>query len=439
MTARRVIVIGAGVAGLVAARRLHKAGFAVRVLEVGETPGGRVGERQARGIRFNAGARLVYAFSKPFNALLQEIGLADARIAVRGLSAECVGAGESWIVELMPGVRTLLTSGLSLADRLRLLSSGLRMLGAGVDPDDAASAMAEDGLTLADYLNRKLGPGVLERVVEPVFRGARCWNAEEVSAAFFAATAPHLVGRDAVHVFEGGMSRLPQALATGLDAQCGARVVSVATPADGPCRVVAKHDGEEMAEEADLVVCATEGSLATALFPDLPEDERAFFAGVRYNSLGITHYQLNRQVAPQMKFFTRAASGSVATWQQIPGDEASGQAPQLYAQLSPEAVAEAKGRGMTGRLDELVASRVRQLFPSLDRDCTDIHNQWIARMLPTFYPGYARAMAAFRDRQSAARRRVYFCGDYLAHALVTGAAASGERAARDVLRHWSGV
>jgi oxygen-dependent protoporphyrinogen oxidase len=94
---------------------------------------------------------------------------------------------------------------------------------------------------------------------------------------------------------------------------------------------------------------------------------------------------------------------------------------------------------MTGRLDELVASRVRQLFPSLDRDCTDIHNQWIARMLPTFYPGYARAMAAFRDRQSAARRRVYFCGDYLAHALVTGAAASGERAARDVLRHWSGV
>jgi protoporphyrinogen/coproporphyrinogen III oxidase len=438
MRPERIIVIGAGVAGLVAARRLRKAGFTVRVLEAGEAPGGRVGERQARGIRFNAGARLVYAFSKPFNALLQEIGLAGARIAVRGLSAECVGVGESWIVELTPGVRTLLTPGLSPAERLRFLPFGLRMLAARADPDDAASAMAEDGVTLADYVNRELGPNVLERIVEPVFRGARCWNAEEVSAAFFAATAPHLVGRDTVHVLKGGMSQLPQALAAGLDVQCGARVVSVATPADGPCRLVARREGGEMVEEADLVVCATEGSLAAALFPDLPEEERAFFAGVRYNSVGIAHYLLNRQVAPQMKFFTRAASGPIATWQQIPGDEAIGQAPQLYAQLSPEAVAEAKGRGMTERLDELLAKRVRELFPSLDRDCADIHNQWIARMLPIFYPGYARAMTAFRDRQSAAHRRVYFCGDYLAQALITGAVASGERAARDVLRYWSG-
>jgi oxygen-dependent protoporphyrinogen oxidase len=53
-----------------------------------------------------------------------------------------------------------------------------------------------------------------------------------------------------------------------------------------------------------------------------------------------------------------------------------------------------------------------------------------------FYPGYARSITAFRDRQSAARRRVYFCGDYLAQALITGAAASGERAARDIAGHW---
>lgn len=439
MTAKRIVVIGAGVAGLVAARRLCDAGFSVRVLEAGEAPGGRVGERRTRDIRFNAGARLVYAFSKPFNALIAEIGLADALIPVRGLSAECVGLDASWTVELAPGLRSLLTPGLSSAERLRFLSFGLRMLAARTDPDDAASAMSADGVTLAEYVRRGLGPNALERMVEPVFRGTRSWNADEVSAAFLASTAPHLVGRGAVHVFDGGMNRLPGALAVGLDVQCGARVARVETPHEGECKVHYRHNGAAAAEDADLVLCATEGSLAGALFPDLPAQERAFLADVRYNPLGVVHYRLNRQVASAMKFFTRAASGTISTWQQVPGVEASGQAPQLYAQLSPEAVAEANARGMTGRLDELVAGHARELYPSLDRDRADLHNQWIPAMLPLFYPGYARAMADFREWQSARRRRVYFCGDYLAQALITGAAASGERTARDILRHWEGA
>jgi oxygen-dependent protoporphyrinogen oxidase len=92
---------------------------------------------------------------------------------------------------------------------------------------------------------------------------------------------------------------------------------------------------------------------------------------------------------------------------------------------------------MTNRLDELVKERVLALYPTLERDCVDIHNQWIARKLPVFYPGYTSTVVSFRNRQSAARRRVYFCGDYLAQSLVTGAAASGERAAADIARHWS--
>jgi oxygen-dependent protoporphyrinogen oxidase len=147
---------------------------------------------------------------------------------------------------------------------------------------------------------------------------------------------------------------------------------------------------------------------------------------------------LNRQVEPAMKFFTREAANAISTWQQVPGNDATGQAPQLYVQLSPEMAEEARRRGMTSRLDELVDGRVRELYPDLDRDCIDRHSQWIERMLPVFPPGYAHAMAAFRDRQSAVRRNVYFCGDYLAQALVTGAAASGERAARDIVSHWDG-
>lgn len=438
MSARTIAVIGAGISGLVAARRLMQAGHSVRVLEAADVVGGRVGDREVRGIRFNAGARLLYAFSRPFNALLEEIGLASALIPVRGLSAECRDVDGKWTVELMPGVKSLFTPGLSVMERLRFLPFGLRMLAARnrTDPDDAASALAADGVTLADHIRHALGLRVLERMIEPVFRGTRSWNAEDISAAFFASVTPHLVGRDTVHVLAGGMGKLPEALVAGMDLALGTRVVSVETRENGPCLIRAERQGEAVTYEADLVVCATEGSLAAALFPDLPAEDRSFFSGVRYNALGIVHYRLNRQLAPAMSFFTRAASGPIATWQQVPGNEATGQVPQLYAQLSPEAVEQALEHGMTDRLDELVGARVRTLYPTLDRDCVDVHNQWIARKLPVFYPGYASAAAEFRNRQSAARRRVYFCGDYLAQSLITGAAASGERAASDIARHW---
>ena len=439
MSARTVIVIGAGIAGLVAARRLSQAGHSVRVLEAAEVPGGRVGDREVRGIRFNTGARLLYDFSKPFNALIEEIGLKSALVPIRGLSAQCRDNSGSWTLELMPGPRSLLTPGLSMTERLRFLPFALKQLAARLrtDPDDAASALVADGVTLADYVRDALGSGALERMVEPLFRGTRSWNPEDISAAFFASVTPHLVGRSTVNVPAGGMGQLPAALAAGLAVECGARVVSVETPAGGPCRVHVERSGEAMAYEADIVVCATEGSLAGGLFRNLAADDHAFLSGVRYNALGIVHYRLNRQIAPAMSFFTRAASGSLATWQQVPGNEATGQAPQLYAQLSPEAVTQALERGMTDRLDEIVGPRVRMLYPTLDQDCADLHNQWIARKLPIFYPGYARAMAGFRDRQSSARRQVYFCGDYLAQSLVTGAAASGKRAAADITRHWS--
>ncbi|MBX3537415.1 MAG: FAD-dependent oxidoreductase [Chelatococcus sp.] len=439
MSGQRIVIIGAGIAGLVAARRLGQAGHDVRVLEAGNIPGGRVGDRQVRGIQFNAGARLLYAFSRPFNRLLDEIGLTPALIPVRRLSAECVGGDGRWPVELMPGIRSLLTPGLSLTERMRFLTFGLHALAARAhtDPDDAASALAQDNVTLAAYIRQALGPAVLARMIEPVFRGTRSWNTEDVSAAFFASVTPHMVGRDTVHVLAGGMGKLPAALAAGLTVDCNTRVVTIETPDMGPCRIHAEQQGEPVLHEADLVVCATEGSLAAALFPDLGNEDRRFLAGVRYNALGIVHYQLGCQVAPAMNFFTRDASGPLATWQQVPGNDATGQAPQLYAQLSPEAVEDALRRDMTDRLDELVKERVLALYPTLERDCVDIHNQWIARKLPVFYPGYASNVARFRDRQSAVRRRVYFCGDYLAQSLVTGAAASGARAAADIGRHWS--
>lgn len=428
-----IVVIGAGIAGLTAAYRLRQAGQTVTVLEAGAVPGGRVGDRETRGIRYNAGARLVYLFSKPFNRLLDELGLRDEMVPVRGLSAQCVGAGEAWQIELMPGPASLLTPGLTLAERLRFATFGAGMLLARhrTDPDDATSALAADGLSLAEYTRRKTGPNVLARMVDPVFRGTRSWNSEDISAAFFASTTPHLIGQDTVCVFKQGMATLPNALAEGLDLRCNTRATAVTRYGRGY-----EVQTEVGTLRADRVVMAVEGSLVAGLMPDLDADDRAFFESVHYNSLGIVHYRLKTDVAPMMRFFARGTAGTIATYQQIPANPSRGQAAQLYAQLSPEANAQARDEGRIGDLHAIIEERLLQLYPTLGTDCEDRVEQWIERKLPTFYPGYARKVAAFRARQ---RGGLAFCGDYLAQSLLTGASASGERAAAQILGSLRGI
>lgn len=435
MVQQSVIVVGAGIAGLTAAWHLHRAGCAVTVIEALDQPGGRVGAREVRGIRFNTGARLLYAFSKDFNRLLDDVGLTPELVPVRHLSAECRAPDAAWTVELLPSPRSLLTPGLRLGDRLRFVTFGARLLAARftTSPDDATTAPAADALTLATYITRHLGPRVLERMVNPVFRGTRSWDAAATSAAFFATTMPHMIGTNTVHVLKGGMNSLPAALSRDITLMLNTRALRIDAPAAGRCRVAVEKHGQRLTLEADRIVCALEGALVNALIPGLPPEDRTFMANVRYNPLGMVHIRLNRQVAPCMNFFSGQAGGTIATYQQIPGNEAQGIHPQLYAQLTPEAGRRAQDEGMTDRLDEIVDEDLRRLYPTLDADRADHHNQWITRMLPEFYPGYVEQVRRFRDRQAASQGRLHFCGDYLAQSLVTGASYSGKVAAGQLL------
>jgi oxygen-dependent protoporphyrinogen oxidase len=367
--------------------------------------------------------------------MLDEIGLKDALIKVHHLSAECVGADGNWTVELMPGAKSLLTPGLTFADRLRFLPYGLSLLlnRFRTDPDDATTAMAADAETLTTYVESRLGPRVLHRMVAPIFRGTRAWNTDEISGAFFASTTPHLLGGSHIWVLKEGMSQLPKTLAQGLELSCSTRVQRIEMEVDGSVKIYAtSQNGPEMVRASKLVM-AVEGSLVPALLPDLSQDDRAFFDSVQYNSLGIVHYRLNRDVPAKMNFFDTETAGPIATYQQIPGNAAKGHAPQLYVQLSPEAVAQVKAEGRQGDFHAMVEERVRELYPEFDAAVEDRHEQWIERKLPVFYPGYAAKIRAFLTRREAETQTVYFCGDYLSQSLLTGAAASGARAARMLL------
>lgn len=80
-SAPSVIVIGAGVAGLAAARRLQSAGFSVRVLEARDRPGGRVHTASHwRGPRIDLGASWIHGAgpANPIAGLARQIGARTA-------------------------------------------------------------------------------------------------------------------------------------------------------------------------------------------------------------------------------------------------------------------------------------------------------------------------------------------------------------------------
>ena len=69
---KQIVIIGAGLAGLAAARLLYKEGHNPILLDKGRRIGGRCGTRRVAGHQFNHGAQFITAVSTEFSALCQQ-------------------------------------------------------------------------------------------------------------------------------------------------------------------------------------------------------------------------------------------------------------------------------------------------------------------------------------------------------------------------------
>jgi oxygen-dependent protoporphyrinogen oxidase len=435
-SAKKVVVVGGGIAGLSCAWQLRKAGFAVQVLDAGDTPGGRCRDIVMEGVPVRAGARMLYSFYSGVMTLIDELGIAQEIVKLGHASIQCESDGRRFPITFGPSKDLLLGGAMSFKTllRLRRLLPDLLHARRHGDPDDLTSLAQHDHQTLAEYLASK-GLGEFDaNVVQPLFRGARNWNTSDVSPGFFLLTTAFMAGHYGF-TFKQGIGYLAQKLAERLDVVSGVQVVSIEQTAQGVELLATNAEAQPISLQADIVVCATQGSEVLSLLKQPEPYVTGFFAGVTYNPLDINYAVLDRAPSKSLDFYGVGHPSGLAILEAVPGSGSAGDPPKVFCEASPEHSRARLAGASTAQRQAQLCEHIEAAVPgaTIERWV----NQWIPSMLPVPYPGYVAKLASFRAQHESTQRRVYFAGDYLATALVGGACASGLKTAGLITEHWA--
>ncbi|WP_241153846.1 protoporphyrinogen oxidase [Nocardioides pantholopis] len=291
----RVAVVGAGLAGLAAARELAEAGCAVVVLEAADRVGGKVRRAEVAGTVVDVGAEAMLNRRPEGVDLARSLGLP--------LEHPTTASSRIWTRDaLRPLPRSLMGVPLDL-DQLAasgvLSEAGLARVRQepGLPPE-----VLDADLSVGELVDRRFGPEVTDRLVEPLLGGVYAGHARELSAR---AAVPQLVAFATrgsvleqaaaipttydVPVFAGipgGMGQLAEAVARGLDVRTGTTVRALErTP--GGFRLLTGPTTAEQAIEVDAVVLATPAAPTARLLSGLAPGAAAELAGVEYASMAV--------------------------------------------------------------------------------------------------------------------------------------------------------
>jgi phytoene dehydrogenase-like protein len=259
MSKNEVVIVGAGLAGLCCARRLHQAGIPFVILEAADGVGGRVRTDVVDGFLLDRGFQvLLTAYPEvraqlDFDALDLKPFLNGALIRRRG---EFIRIADPWRV---PGAFVPMAFSRigTVADKFRLYRLRSRILNASIEE----LFSAEDISTLQFLQRLRFSKRMIESFFQPFFGGILLDPQLGASSRMMQFALQMLADGD-VAVPAKGMGEIPRQLAAGLppdSIHLGAQVVS-----RGPGAVVL-GSGERV--EGKAIVIATDGPEALRLLP----------------------------------------------------------------------------------------------------------------------------------------------------------------------------
>jgi len=431
-----VIVVGAGVAGLAAARYLARAGVRVIVLEKNPHAGGRLYTDVVDGFEIDAGAQFIANFCPHTLRTIREVGLQEDLVSIPGASA-ILRAGSLYGV--WPDLRLVFTGLISPLSKLTLLKPLGPLLRHWGELDLHAFHKAHrlDTRSIADYVRKELNEEILEYVIQPPLTGIFYLAPEQASQALLFLLIKASLG---VRIFtlRHGLGRLSEAMAADLLVHRNAEVVAVTPNEAGGYTVRAHIDREERPFSADGVVCATPAAAVPDLFPNLNARQRSFFEAIRY-SLNITAtIGVECRLPPAFYglLFPRREGGHLAT-AAIQSVKNPAQVPvgrDLVTLHSADLASRELWEKDDDAIRDILRSDLRQAGPAYDLGeelfCRTYRWRYA---IPDFDVGHFKRLKQFADGEIETGH-VVFAGDYLGGPFIEGAITSGLDAAHRLLQ-----
>jgi monoamine oxidase len=421
----RAIVVGAGLAGLVAAGDLGARGFRVTVVEARARLGGRVHTaRFAGGQHAEAGGEFVDVNHRALLALVRrsELGLENVRRGGVDLPGAAYLRGRRFDADDLytPRVEA------QIARYERRMEALARRPAAGLDARSVASLLDELALGPAArfLVEHDLRD---EYTVEPdrlsLLFHARAWKlTEDVPES----------GIEAYRV-RGGNSRLPRALADDLDVQLGTPVDAVVATAGG----VRVETGARALRGDFCVVAAPLPALRAVRFdPGLPARHAEAVRDMQYGTGVKTLLQYRRRIWRSQGFngdtFTDLTVGT--TWGATDGQPGT---PGVLLGYTGAAAGTALGELSAPERVARVAGELDRIYPGsralLARAGTYAwqRERFTGGTYTAYAPGQMTRFAAAIRRPHG---RIHFAGEHTDAfaSYMEGAVRSGHRAAREI-------
>ncbi|BCY06292.1 NAD(P)/FAD-dependent oxidoreductase [Actinoplanes sp. L3-i22] len=259
-----VVIVGGGLAGLSAARRLDRAGVEWLLVEGSDRVGGRVATDVIDGWHLDRGFQVLNTAYPRLPALV-DVDALDMRYLTAGVLVRR-GSGlhrlENPLREPLTTPQTLLSGVGTLADRLKFAALATRCATTPVDRLlDTPEITTQEMLRKAGLSHR-----IIEEVLRPFFSGVFADRSLETSSHVTAMVLRSFT-RGRIGVPAAGMAALPAAIAGPLpfpQLLIGARTLSI-----GPGLVVT--EGGEI--HCRAVIVATDPVHASELLPQLPRPD----------------------------------------------------------------------------------------------------------------------------------------------------------------------
>lgn len=426
-SAEKIIVIGAGMAGLTAAHYLKEAGYEVIVVERDNRPGGRMQSVMRNGDIIDVGAQFTHTNYKSTMELVKKYGLESDMVEMKTSNMQM--RGEKTHIIHWNQIRM---SAISLWSNF--LSTRLLKMMVSRRKDLTLEAWPElldlDKLELSTFVRLRLNQEYLDYIVRPLMLSYSMSEPEGISLAYFMRCF-HMYLMTGAHCFKSGNDILAKKMAHNLEVRYETEVKKILCDREGNITGAETSDGTI---EGSAVISAIPSPELFPLYSNWNSEQRGFLREFTFRKLPVV--TMEGKVGEEVTFYGGILdrnAGHKTSFICVPHRKYNSEVSPNYIQAWPMGDF---GDDLVGLPDEKIIEAVTEdLRKWRPKDIESIESAfvtWHLNQFPQFKMGMFEKLLKFLNTEGSPSG-LYFAGDYTEGGLIEGAVVSGCKTAHKII------